>query len=262
MINKKDLYALRKKEEKLVNDIQKKYGISDIIYLPNIISKEKVEFILITMEPSFGHWTKDIEDAKKKINSGFKNFIYSWEDFIFHYCITEYLSPSYYLTDISKAAMKVNNANRLRKKIYPLWLDLIKEEIGIIGKEDCQLIFVGKQVGNFFKSNINSMKFNIPNNKPILHYSPQAVKKRNRIIENYPQDEFCDFKKNLSSERIIEFAEEFLKTNRINETIIEDTLKRLNNHKTKLSDSRKKLMFIYYKKFNSLKSKGIINKTT
>ena len=50
------------------------------------------------------------------INEGFRNFLWSIEDFLFHYSIYHYLSPNYYITDISKVAVKTKIANETRKK--------------------------------------------------------------------------------------------------------------------------------------------------
>ena len=184
---------------------------------------------------------------RKKIKEGFKNFIFSWEDFTFHYCVTEYLSPSYYVTDISKAAMKVKNANRWRSETYPEWIELLKKEIEIVGQNDCKLIFVGKSVGKFLKP--QALNRNVL--KTILHYSGQAGRKRKEIPQKYRED-FEDFKKNLSSDAVLDFAENFLKQNSIPTPMTSEILANLKNNRNKLSKSRKELMFTYYREFQEI----------
>lgn len=245
---KQQLKELRLREKELVesirDEIKKRDSSCEIVYMPNRMPKEKVRYIFVAMEPSFGHWAKDEKDAEEKIRNGFRNFIFSWEDFIFHYCITKYLSPSYFVTDISKAAMKVKDANRWRNKIYPKWIELLKEEIEIVGQNDCKLIFVGKSVGKF----LEPKKLNRNVLKTVLHYSGQAGKQRKKMPQKYPKD-FKNFKKNLSSDVILDFAENFLKQNSIPTQVIEWVLRKLKNSKTKLSESRKELMFTYYREF-------------
>lgn len=249
---KQQLKELSLREKALVksirDDIKKTDSSCEIVYLPNLTLRKKVEYIFITMEPSFDRWAKNEKDAKEKIDNGFRNFILSWDDFIFHYCITNYLSHSYFVTDISKAAMKVKNANRWRNKIYPKWKEPLKKEIEIVGQNDYKLIIVGKSAKKFISKH---KELNRKVLKTVLHFSGQAGKQRKKIPQKYPED-FKDFKKNLSSDVILDFAENFLKQNNIPTQIMEWVLKKLKNNKTKLSESRKELMFTYYRKFQEI----------
>lgn len=248
------LEYLRYKEKRLVKSIRDEIkGIDsdcNIIYLPNLIPKKRLEYILIAMEPSFGRWAKDENEAEIKIKQGFRNFILSWDDFIFHYCIINYLSPSYYVTDISKAAMKVRDANRWRNEIYPKWIKLLKEEIRVIGKNDCKLIFVGRSVRKFLE--IEMSDFNVV--KTVLHYSGQAGKQRKKMSDKYPED-YINFIsiQNLSSQLIIDFAEKFLEENSIPSQMMKWILQRLKDNKSKLTESRKQLMFSYYQEFSEIR---------
>lgn len=250
----KKLENLRRKEKRLVEYNRDKIREIDssckIIYLPNLIPKKRVEYIFIAMEPSFCRWANDEKDAEIKIKQGFRNFILSWDDFIFHCCITNYLSPSYYVTDISKAAMKVKDANRWRNEIYPKWIELLKEEIGIIGKNNCKLIFVGKSVKKFLE--IEMSDFNVV--KTVLHYSGQAGKQRKKMSDKYPED-YINFKRsqNLSFHLIVDFAENFLKENSIPSHMMKWILQRLKNSRSKLSESRRQLMFNYYRELNEIR---------
>lgn len=240
--------------ESIRDDIKKFDSNCEIVYLPNLIPGNKVKYIFIAMEPSFGRWAKNEEDANRRIREGFRNFILTWEDFVFHYCIATYLSPSYYVTDISQAAMKVNDADYWRNRIYPKWIELLKEEIEIIGQEDCKLIFVGKKVETFLKPKLYNAKFsNREVLKTILHYSGQAGMKRKEMAQKYPE-EYQDFKKNqdLSSKVILDFAQIFLKENDIPAKIMRWILRKLNNSRTKLSESRKELIFTYFREFRDV----------
>lgn len=246
---KKQLGKLRLEEKELVAKIRREYPSRKIIYLPNLIPRGKVKYIFVAMEPSFGQWARNEEEAEGKIKNGFRNFILSWEDFIFHYCVTNYLSPSYYLTDISKAAMKVKDAKELKNKIYDEWIELLKQEIEIVGQNDCKLIFVGKSVENFLKPKV--LNRNIA--KTVLHYSGQAARQRKEIPKKYPED-FKIFKKcqNLCPDAILDFAKNFLKENSISPQMRDWILGKLKNNRTKLSESRKELMFTYYRQFQKI----------
>ncbi|MFA4864773.1 MAG: hypothetical protein WC605_13505 [Bacteroidales bacterium] len=93
---KQQLEELSLKEIKLVksigDEIKKINPNFEIAYLPNLSPKEKVKYIFIAMEPSLRRWAKDEKEAKEMVEKGFRNFILSWDDFIFHFCITRYLS--------------------------------------------------------------------------------------------------------------------------------------------------------------------------
>ena len=78
----------------------------DSIYLPTIHPTECVDFLFIGMEPSLGHWAKDLEEAREKIRLGFKDFSYSILDFILHFCINQYLcydGSKYHITNINNS---------------------------------------------------------------------------------------------------------------------------------------------------------------
>lgn len=85
------------------------------IYLPTIRPKGPVEYVFVGREPSKGRWADLDAEAKQKISLGFRNFYFSYEDFILHFAIQEYLKPNlYYLTDVAKGAMLVNDAQHMR----------------------------------------------------------------------------------------------------------------------------------------------------
>src|SRR5699024_7817782 len=101
------------------------------VYLPNIEPVGPVQNILICMEPSLGRWASSGNEAINKVKSGFRNFLYSMEDFILHYCVRRFLcenNASYHVTDISKGAMLIEKANTHRNERYGRWFSLLQEE--------------------------------------------------------------------------------------------------------------------------------------
>jgi hypothetical protein len=51
------------------------------VYLPNLMPTGPVDYVLIAMEPSLGRWARSPTDASVKIAAGFRNFMWSLEDF-------------------------------------------------------------------------------------------------------------------------------------------------------------------------------------
>lgn len=245
----------RKKELILVNQIRDRLNQStsdedrtEVAYLPNLIPPEPVDYIFVSMEPSFKTWAKSEDQAEQRVKEGLRNFIVSWEDFIFQYSIDSYLSSSYYLTDISKAAMIVEDANECRKDIYPLWKKLLLEEISIVGKKNAKVICVGGAVSKFFDNNNMNYSLNI------MHYSgggAGAMIKRNEIPDKFPNDFQLFIKREgLTETTIIEFARNLLEQYGIpQKPTAEWILKGLQKKPTKLSESRKKLIFTYFFEF-------------
>ncbi len=256
-MNEEEVKKLFEKIEDNSNKIRKELDIeSESVYLPNPIFKSKVEYIFITMEPSLGHWAKGEKEAKEKIKKGFKNFLFSGEDFCFHYSISEFLSPSYYLTDISKIAMLTKNAKDLRNEIYPKCLDLLKDEIDIIGLSNAKIFFVGNIVEEFFrKNNLNEEIKKREVLEKILHYSRRASKYRKKI-PNLHQREFKNFSENLefNDDDILEFAENLLNENKLKEGMKNKILEKLERGKI-LTNSRIELIFTYKKIFEIFKNK-------
>ena len=147
------------------------------VYLPCEEPKNQVDYIVVGMEPSFG-WADSIENAKKKIAGGFRNFgrpINDTEQLaLFMLSIERFLcqpGETYHLTDVSKGAMPVTVAivtAGTRSGIPYCWI-----EIKIVGKPDAPVIAIGKQVETFLqKSDFKGMTC-----RPLYvvqHYSLQA----------------------------------------------------------------------------------------
>ena len=143
---------------KLEARFKKQAEVDEDIFLPNLAPSAPVNHLFIAMEPSLGRWaTGDNLDsirqcANDKIHAGFRNFMYSLEDFLLHYSIKHYLCPddqTYHITDLSKGAMLVRKAKRNRDKRYDNWYGLLTEEINLVRKPNASIWAIGKKSWNY-----------------------------------------------------------------------------------------------------------------
>ena len=134
----REKYAeLESEFQKQVERDNKELGIESS-YAHNFIPQGPVDYILIAMEPSTGVPGKDRKDSSQIA----RNFTWSVEDFIFHYCIRKYLLPV--RRDVSpdgscqKAGMKT--LEEAKKKRLPLdterWYPLLKKELHLLTKPE------------------------------------------------------------------------------------------------------------------------------
>jgi hypothetical protein len=94
------------------------------IFVPNPEPLGPVDYVFICMEPSLGRWAPSPDVARAKVEAGFRNFVFSIEDFILHFCIKQYLcepTQRYLITDWSKGAMLVEQAGVARTDRYDRW---------------------------------------------------------------------------------------------------------------------------------------------
>lgn len=120
------------------------------VYLPFPEPENRVDYIFVGMEPSFGRWAKTPEEAEDKIEGGFRNGAPPR----FTRCIKQFLcqrGETYHLTDMSKGAMLVKVAGRDRKGRWEEWYPLLLKEIEIVGKPGTPVIAIGREVENFLK---------------------------------------------------------------------------------------------------------------
>ena len=163
-------------------------------FLPNIVPKGPVDYVLVAMEPSFGGGS-GTPTPGKALN--IKNFAGSLEDFILHYCVNEYLckgARTYYLTDLSKGAMSVAKASgslALRYERYKRWYPLLREEVELVGP-NAPIIPVGYVVRDFLNVQ-NTLNLT----DEILHYSPSAAAHRPQMPNRY-HGKFSKFKKTVN----------------------------------------------------------------
>ncbi|HKJ32896.1 MAG TPA: hypothetical protein VKA34_13760 [Balneolales bacterium] len=237
--------------QKAYNNLESKFKIlaekEGNVCVPNPRPIAPVDYVFICMEPSFGKWAKSNSMAESKIADGFLNFLNSMEDFLLHYCANTYLcndGEHYHITDISKGAMLVKNANIDRNKRYDKWYPVLREELELVAKPGARIITVGRKVSEFL--NRKSFEISFTN---IIHYSGQAAKARNDGIKGN-EESFNKFKDEVTKEHIISNAEKVLKDSRISDKFYNETMARLK--KRKLTTSRKKLIFIYKQELNNL----------
>ena len=114
MTFRKDYQALEgqfKERVKADNELFGWRGKNRSRYLPNVVPKGKVDFVLVAMEPSSNAWDKDGNLLTPR------DFHFSGEDFVLHYCLRYYLCAdglTYHVTDLAKGAMKTELAAKGR----------------------------------------------------------------------------------------------------------------------------------------------------
>lgn len=224
------------------------------IYLPSIRPEGRVDFVLIGMEPSLKRWAKGSDeamrknDAREKVKQGFKDFMYSLDDFILHYCVMQYMCSdglSYYVTNLAKGAMSVNEAKQDPRGRYERWFPLLKRELQLVAKDGTKIIPIGQAVYKFLHGKgFNGLQ------EPILHYSGRAVRYRHRLVEGY-EKEFEQFKASVIRGDIEKTASALIQKADMY-TFRASTLERLRH--SNLSESRKMLIFGYKQCFERIRS--------
>ena len=209
------------------------------IFLPNPAPSGPVDYTFVCMEPSLGRWAPTPEAASKRIAEGFRNFIYSLDDCILHYCASEYLcgeGQRYFVTDVSKGAMLVNRAGKERAERYNRWHHLLTDELDLLLRPSGRVIAVGSAVANHFQDHC------LRDFSTIMHYSRLAAAGRNAAIVGR-EDEFRAYRESVALQDVVDNAEHYMLACGIPTTIRAETLARLSAGT--LTDSRRKLMFVY-----------------
>ena len=216
------------------------------VYLPNPEPRAPVDYILICMEPSLGHWAQG--DAQKRVESGFRNFLIDIEPMLLHYSVRRFLCENgqrYYITDFCKGAMLVENASVDRDKRYASWYPLLKEEIDLIAPKAC-VIAVGNVVAKYLRQN------NFPRDfKQVIHYSPLAAGARNARLKGH-EERFRKFEKSITSKNFMFNVRQVLGESGVPIDIYDEALKRV--QRSKFSESRRKLVYCYKLDFKSIKA--------
>jgi hypothetical protein len=219
------------------------------VFLPNPEPPGPVDHVFVCMEPSLGRWARSAEEARTRIDAGFRNFLCSIEDFVFHFCVREYLrgpGQEYHLTDLSKGAMLVERAGVARTERYDRWYGLLEEELALVARPGATVFAVGRIVAE----NLEQRSFPRPVTT-LLHYSGQAGRARNAGIAGYER-EFEAFGRRVELERVLETAGTVMKEAGMPEALRAETLARLKGGE--LTESRKKLMFSYKRAFGATRS--------
>lgn len=61
------------------------------VFLPVAEPEGLARYVLIGMEPSLGWWARSPDEARSKVEAGCRNFLFSVENLILHFCIRRYL---------------------------------------------------------------------------------------------------------------------------------------------------------------------------
>lgn len=223
-------------------------AVDGSVYLPNFTPVGPVDAILIGMEPSLGWWAQPPSQAAMRVAAGFRNFMWSLEDFILHYAARRFFCPPgkrYHLTDVSKGAMRVAEAGIDRHARYSRWAPLLEEEVQLVAKPGAHIIAIGKDVRAFLDHRFPGRCITT-----IMHYSPQAGAARTAAVAGQ-EGKYRSFAETLSMQDIIEAASAVMRENSVPTALSEETLIRL--RKGTLTESRKKLAFIYVTAFAALR---------
>jgi hypothetical protein len=221
------------------------------VFLPNPEPVGPVEYVFVCMEPSLGRWARFADEARSKVEAGFRNFLSSIEDFILHFCIQQYLcapTQRYHITDLSKGAMSVERAGVARTQRYDRWYGLLVEELDLVATPGAGIFAVGNAVAQ----HLERRAFPRPFTK-VLHYSGLAVRARAAGIVGH-EDRFEAFRSSVSLKRVLATAEDVLMGSAVPASFRDETLTRL--AKSQLSKSRQQLIFNYKLAFEAMGSSG------
>jgi hypothetical protein len=146
------------------------------VFLPNPEPLGPVEYVFVCMEPSLGRWARSADEAKSKVEAGFRNYLSSIEDFILHFCIQQYLcapTQRYHMTDLSKGAILVTRAGVARTRRYDRWYELLVEELDLVATPGAGIFAIGNAVAR----HLERRGFPSPFTK-VIHYSGLAARAR------------------------------------------------------------------------------------
>jgi hypothetical protein len=219
------------------------------VYLPNIEPLGTAQYVLICMEPSLCRWAETAERARSTVAAGFRNFLFSIEDFILHFCVQRFLCDSaerYHMTDLSKGAMLVNRAGSARMQRYDRWYSLLEEEIALCAAPGAGIVAVGGAVSQ----HLAQRGFKRPFIR-VIHYSGQAASARTAGIRGR-EDAFQSFVDSVSLEDVVIIAAETLEAASVPPRMRDETLSRL--MRSQLTTSRKQLIFNYKTAFEAMRS--------
>jgi hypothetical protein len=219
------------------------------VYLPNPEPLARVDYILICMEPSLGHWARSKEQARARVASGFRNFLADIEPMLLHFSVRRFLCEEgqrYHITDFSKGAMLGKHAGAVRVDRYDRWYALLQEEIDLIAAPGACVIAVGKAVAEHLRRREFPREVT-----PVIHYSPLAGRARSARLEGH-EDGFRAFGSSISSKDVLATAHEVLEESGVPPEIYREALTRV--ARSQLSESRRKLVYCYKLDFEAMKA--------
>ena len=217
----------------------------DSSYVHNFVPQGPVDYVLIAMEPSTGVPGSDRKDSAQIT----RNFSWSVEDFILHYCIREYLcrrGGTYHLTDLAKGGMTTKLADKERERRYERWYPLLQEELRLLNKPGrTRVIAIGQKVRKFLKG-----KGLCDRVEGILHYARTAAGYRDKLIEPW-RKEFPEFSRAVDKDAFENSIRDVLNDADMDSYVCYRPEGR--KRRCRLTESRKKLMFLYKNRFRDLR---------
>ena len=218
-------------------------------YLPNPEPLGAAQYVLICMEPSLGRWANTAEHARSRVEAGFRNFLFSIEDFIFHFCVRRYLcrpEERYHVTELSKercwslvrdlqGSSDMTDGTRCwRKRSTSVPLPVLAS------------LRLERSFRSIWRDGGSRRSFT-----RVIHYSGQAAPARTAGIVGR-EDAFQAFEDSVSIEDVVVTAEETLKAANVSSGMRDHTLSRL--VRSQLTTSRKQLIFSYKIAFEAMRS--------
>jgi hypothetical protein len=202
------------------------------------------------MEPSLGEWAKSPDEAESKLKAGFRNFLDGFNTMILHYAIRNFLcknNQKYHITDLSKGAMLVKDADDNRMARYRNWYPLLLDEMNLVASTSVRVFAVGTHVANFLERQNFPFEYT-----QLIHYSGTAVSHWDRaILEHY--NDFKLLQDTVTHDDFLENARDVIDRSGVLSVISERALGRL--RKADLTLSRRKLMFNYKLVFDAVHCK-------
>lgn len=218
------------------------------VFVPNLTPRGPVDHVLICMEPSLGKWAGSVDEGRARVAEGMRNFLGSIEDQILHHSSRHYLCAGdqrCFVTDISKGAMLVKDAEIDRTARYDRWYELLLEELDLVASPGATIVAVGKEV----EKHLLRRRFPQPFAQ-ILHYSGQAGNARQKAVVGLDV-ELEQLKRDVSHEKILETAIQVLDESGVPETERASTLRML--QRSEMTHSRYQLLLAYKVVFEAIR---------
>ena len=219
------------------------------VFVPNLTPRDPVEHVFICMEPSLGRWAKSVDEGRARVADGMRNFLGSIEDQILHYSSRHYLcavDERCFVTDLSKGAMLVKDADVDRTTRYDRWYALLLEELDLVARPGATILAVGTAVAKHLERRRFPRPFST-----ILHYSGQAAKARQNAVVGLAV-ELEQLKRDVPHEKIVESAIKVLEESGVPESERSTTLRML--QRSKMTHSRYQLLLAYKIAFEATRS--------
>jgi hypothetical protein len=223
-----------------VDKDNEEFGI-DSAYLLNPEICSEPDFCLVCLEPSLGHG--GIENMRKEVEKGFRNFLSSEQDFTLHYCAYKYLCNGqfrYQITDIAKGATDTKQATANRAARFLRWQPLLERELAELGNPET--IAIGKTTERDLERLLLKARF------CTFHYSwsnSRWIKKRySEIRGSIPED------LGVTEDQLRQLADDLMKSVRYSDEMRNRHLNRI--FRKSLPAWKRALLVVYRSDFSAL----------